>query len=498
MLSMRTVAKLVGVEYKGGVNRVLVLLLGLVSVLSPVSAQERPNVMLIIVDDLNDWVGCLGGHPDALTPHIDSLAARGSLFVNAHCQAPICGPSRASFLSGLYPSSTGVYGQPTSRLGKDRALFVGHLLPQHFAAHGYRTFGVGKVTHGIPLKAVVDVAGPSGNSGPKPPEKHRFHYRPDESSPYSGTQTDWGAFPEREDQMPDFTTASWAIERLKVMDKAPFFMAVGFHRPHVPFYVPQRWFDKFPLESVTLPEIQEGDLDDVPAIGRAIHEVPLFPQLPFLQANDNEQWRRCVQAYLACTAFVDDQVGRVLKEVPENTIVALISDHGYHLGEKNRVAKHSLWPEATRVPMVIVPSVGARSQTIDQPVGLIDLFPTLCDLAGVAPKEGLEGLSLVPLLKDPRAAWPRLAVRTTYARGNHSLRSKSAHFVHYEDGSEEFYDMSRDPNIWNNMAATTDRNKLETFRKLLPEEEVPYHSASSPRPVNAWFESHFKREIRKQ
>ena len=484
-------------EYKWVVNRVLLLLVGLLSVLPWADAEERPNVLLVIVDDLNDWVGCLGGHPDALTPHIDSLASRGTLFVNAHCQAPICGPSRASFLSGLYPSSTGVYGQPESRLGKDRELFVGHLLPQHFASQGYRTFGVGKVTHGIKLKDVVDVAGPSGNSGPKPPSDFRFHYTPDETEPYSGTQTDWAAFPERDDQMPDFKTAAWAVDHLQKMSKRPFFMAVGFHRPHVPFYVPQRWFDRFPLESVTLPEIQESDLDDVPAIGRAIHELPRFPQLPFLQANNNAQWRRCVQAYLACTAFVDAQIGKVLKEVPANTIVALISDHGYHLGEKNRVAKHSLWPEATRVPMIIVPSEAPEAQSVDQPVGLIDLFPTLCELAGIAAKEGLEGESLVPLLKDPGAAWSRSAIRTTYARGNHSLRSRTHHFIHYEDGTEEYYDIGRDPNVWDNVLPLVSEDELNPYRRLLPSSEMPYHSASSSRPVNAWFESHFSREIRK-
>ena len=462
-------------------------------------AGERPNVLLIIVDDLNDWVGCLGGHPNAKTPHIDGLAARGTLFANAHCQAPLCGPSRASFLSGLYPSSNGVYGQPTKQLGKDRERFVGHLLPQHFARNGYRTFGVGKITHGIRLEDVVDVAGPTGNSGPKPKvdssgEPGRFHYRPDERRPFSGTQTDWAPFPDSDQLMPDYATAAWAVEHLDSMGEQPFFMAVGFHRPHVPFYVPQPWFDLFPLDEVTLPAIQEADLKDVPQIGRDLHELPKFPQLPYLRADGDRQWRLCVQAYLACTAFVDAQIGKVLANVPENTMVALISDHGYHLGEKNRVAKHSLWPEATRVPMVIVPVEGTARQVVDQPVGLIDLFPTLCELAGIPLKPGLEGLSLRPLLENPGAPWSRSTIRTTYARGNHSLRSREHHFIHYENGAEEYYDLRSDPHAWNNLSGTLSQAAREAFLQDLPSQEVPYHPASSSSPVNAWFKTHFEKE----
>ena len=492
------VASILALAYQGAVKRVTGCLFGIFLAVASL-AGERPNVLLIIVDDLNDWVACLNGHPNAKTPRIDGLASRGTLFTNAHCQAPLCGPSRASFLSGLYPSSNGVYGQPTKQLGEDRELFVGHLLPQHFARHGYRTFGVGKITHGIPLKSVVDVAGPTGNSGPKPKDESggepgRFHYRPDMESPFSGTQTDWAPFPKRDELMPDFATAAWAVEHLEQMDSRPFFMAVGFHRPHVPFYVPQAWFDLFPLEEIQLPPIQETDLSDVPLIGRALHELPRFPQLPFLRANDDEQWRLCVQAYLACTAFVDAQIGKVLDSVPANTIVALISDHGYHLGEKNRVAKHSLWPEATRVPMVIVPVGGATQQVVDQPVGLIDLFPTFCEMTGIPLKAGLEGLSLVPLLHDPQAPWSRPVIRTTYARGNHSLRSKTHHFIRYENGAEEYYDLRTDPHAWKNLSGTLSQSERQTFLQELPSHELPYHAASSPSPVNAWFKAHFREE----
>ena len=351
----------------------LALLLLAVLSASPVIAAKRPNVLFIAIDDLNDWVGCLKEHPQAFTPNIDRLAARGTLFTNAHCQGPICGPSRASLLSGLYAHTTGVYDQPRN-LTTDKRFFHGHLLPQHFAANGYRTLGGGKITHGFSMKKAFNVVGPRGSSGPKPGTR-RFNYHLPKVK-WSGTQTDWGAFPEKDEQMPDHQIASWAVDQLGKKHDKPFFLAVGFIRPHVPFYVPQKWFDRFPLDKIVLPRVLNDDLDDVPAIGRAIHELPKYPNLKFLQKDDNKQFRLCVQAYLACTTFVDHQVGRVLdalKKSPyaKNTIVVLFSDHGYHLGEKDRVSKHSLWEESTRVPMIIV-RPGQTTATKVRPPGRLD------------------------------------------------------------------------------------------------------------------------------
>jgi arylsulfatase A-like enzyme len=219
-------------------------------------AAERPNVLFIVIDDLNDWVGCLKTHPNAKTPNIDALARRGTLFTNAHCQAPICGPSRASLLSGKYPHSTGVYQQPAKPgLQSDLENFKGHLLPEYFAKHGYRTFGGGKITHGYPMKdAFQEYGGGFGGSGPKPGDKTvRFNYSPDLTISFTGTQTDWAAFPDVDTKMPDHKVASWAEEVLRRKHDDPFFLAVGFVRPHVPFYVPQKWFDLFPIDEIVLP-----------------------------------------------------------------------------------------------------------------------------------------------------------------------------------------------------------------------------------------------------
>ena len=465
----------------------------------------KPNVLFIVIDDLNDWVGCLDGHPQARTPNIDRLGKRGTLFVNAHCQGPICGPSRASLLSGYYPHVTGVYQQPAGKaMEQDKTFFHGQMVSHRFADHGYRTLAVGKITHGYPAKLAFDSYGSKfDGSGPKPSGGRRFNYHlPD--VPWTGTQTDWGAFPEKDDDMSDHKSADWAVERLAGESKEPFFLAVGFIRPHVPFYVPQKWFDLFPLDDVMLPPVRNDDLLDVPEISRRIHELPKYPSLAFLQRNDNKQFRKCVQAYLACVAFVDHQVGRVLDALDKgphggDTVVVLFSDHGYHLGEKDRVSKHSLWEESARVPLVVVPAksqgkqFGKVGQLCLKPVGLIDLYPTMLEMCGLPAKKSNQGDSLVPLLRNPSADW-RFATLTTYARGNHSLRSERHRYLRFEDGSEELYDHAADPNEWINLAARPKYAKLlKQFRRELPTEEAPYHQSVRSGAVNAWFAEHLRR-----
>lgn len=483
---------------------VMAIALFCTSPLSHADQQDRPNVLMIAIDDLNDWVGCLSTHPQAATPNIDRIAARGMLFTNAHCQAPICGPSRASLLSGLYPHTTGVYQQPKSNeIEEDQTYFRGHLLPEYFKSHGYRTLAVGKITHGYRAKTAFDVyGGKFGGSGPKPADEKRFNYfLPD--VPWTGTQTDWGAFPETDQQMPDHLAADWAIEQLSNDFDKPFFLAVGFVRPHVPFYVPQKWFDEFPLDDIRLPDVRNDDLHDVPEISRQIHEVPKYPSLSFLQKNDNEQFRKCVQAYLACTMFVDHQVGRVLdaldnSQYANNTVIVLFSDHGYHLGEKDRVSKHSLWEESTRVPLVFIPAKSdtdldvARGRRSSKPVGLIDIYPTLTELCRLPDKESNQGRSLKPLLLDPNADWRR-SIITTYARGNHSIRTETYRYIRYEDGSEELYDHAMDPNEFFNLAKDSQfLEVIERLRDELPIEEAIYHSSTRSAPINRWFERHFQ------
>lgn len=456
---------------------------------------EKPNVLLIAIDDLNDWVGCLGGHPQAHTPNIDRLAKQGTLFSNASCQAPICGPSRISLLSGKYPHQTGCYHQPTKAVAGDQQL-VSKFLPLYFAKHGYHTLSTGKISHGVPEKDIFQVTGIKGSSGPKPPNQKRFHYTPPKT-PFSGTQTDWGVFPNDETRMPDHQSASWAIERLKEEHESPFFLAVGFVRPHVPFYTQQKWFDLFPIDSLVLPEIPIDDLQDVPPIGRAVNYAANYPRPEWLRANDNQQLKLCVQAYLACGAFVDHQIGRVLdaladSDYADNTIVLLFSDHGYHLGEKEVVAKHTAWEESARVPLIV--SVPGMQQTarINKSVGLIDIYPTLVDLAGLPARSQNSGASLVPLLSNPDADW-RDGTLLAWGRGNFSYRTQRYRYIRYADGSEELYDHDADPHGWNNLAGATEQATLiKHLRKQIPTNPKPLHPATSGNPHNAWFQAYLR------
>ena len=443
-----------------------------------------PNVLFIAIDDLNDWVGCLGGHPDTLTPNIDRLAGRGVLFSNAHCQAPICGPSRASLMSGLLPSTTGIYGQidddDIRRASEATARCT--FLPEYLHNHGYKTMGVGKLFHKHAPKGVLDVSGGrKGGFGPKPAK--RLNWDRD------GTSTDWGPFPERDEQMPDHHSAQWAADRLDEKHDAPFFLGVGFVRPHVPWHVPQPWFDKFDLDDLKLPPYLKEDYGDLPEIAIKVAEVPMMPTTEW--AISNGKWREIVQAYLACVAFVDHYVGQVLRALEEspytdNTVVVLWSDHGYHLGEKNRFAKHSLWERATRAPLIIAAPGIDGGRTCSKPVGMIDLYPTLLELCGLPANPQNEGHSLLPLLTSPDADWPHAAV-TTYGRGNHAIRTERYRYIVYEDGSEELYDHNHDQDEWHNLAADADYADVkERLRRHVPRTNAPW-SRRARYDVNDYF-----------
>ena len=413
---------------------------------------RAPNILFLAVDDLNDWVGCLGGHPQAVTPNIDRLAARGTLFANAHCQAPLCNPSRSSLLTGLRPSTTGIYAlQPGIR---SVASLKDHVtLPQYLAAHGYSTFVAGKIFHdgSIPPEARASEVQSWGIAGrmPYPPEK--FVATPDAIK-----AMDWGVFPEHDEDQADWKIADAAIDRLKSLPPGkPFFVAAGFRLPHVPLFASRRWFDLFPDETLVMPPVAEDDRDDIPDFAWYLHWKLPEPRLSWLR--EAGQWRPLVRAYLASTSFMDSQVGRVLEALEatghaEDTVVVLWSDHGWHLGEKGITGKNSLWERSTRVPLLFKGPGIASGARCAQPVELLDLYPTLVELAGLPSKRGLEGHSLVPLLEDSEAPRPWPAI-TTHNQGNHAVRSRDWRYIRYADGTEELYDHRADPNEWKNLAS---------------------------------------------
>lgn len=430
--------------------------------------KERPNVLFIAIDDLNDWIGVLEGHPQAKTPHMDRLAQNGVLFSNAHCQAPVCNPSRASLMTSLYPSTSGIYFLNPDIIDSPVAS-ENIVMPKRFQQEGYNVFAAGKLLHngkGINERHIPNYAGQFGGFGPMPDQK---------KSTYPGHPLwDWGVYPERDDQMPDYQIASWAKQKLAEKQDQPFWMGVGFYRPHVPQFAPQKWFDMYPLNSLQLPSVVTDDLNDISSYGiditRLKHVSPTFEWV-----TENKEWKPLVQSYLACVSFVDEQVGRVLDALDngdygDNTFVVLFSDHGFHLGEKERFAKRSLWEDGARVPLIIMGPGIPKGETVDKPVQLLDIYPTLLELCNLKPDPKHEGNSLVPLLKNREVEWPHYA-RTCFGPGNYAIVSQQYRYIQYKDGAEEFYDHNNDPHEWHNAINNTDHAEvIEKHRGQVPKE----------------------------
>ena len=410
-----------------------------------ITAQAaEPNFLVIIIDDLNDWTGHLGGHPQAKTPNIDKLAARGMDFTNAHVQATFCGPSRISFLSGLQPSTTGCYTFNT--YSKEKSL-LGHLpFPAHFKKHGYQTFGGGKIFHqGTGDNDVLQCWDTVLPSGKNPTPKDPIHWQK--------RIWDWGPMDIKDTDMGDFRLSQAAASELRKEHAQPFFITAGIRRPHVPLHVPKKYFDQFPLDKIQLPTVKPDDLDDVPhpELGLECYAAPTHADLV-----EKKLWASLVQAYLASICFADACVGEMLSALEEgpnkeNTFVLLFSDHGFHLGEKQHWAKRTLWEKTTRIPFLISGPGIAPNQSCPKPVGMIDVYPTLCALANIEPHKNLQGHSLVPLLQDPKANWETPAI-TEFNPGQFSVRSDHWRYIRYPDGTEELYDHRKDPDEWENMA----------------------------------------------
>jgi choline-sulfatase len=456
-------------------------------------AHAAPNVLIIAIDDLNDWIHPVRGHPLVKTPHMDRLAARGVTFSNAHCQAPLCNPSRTSLLTGLRPSTSGVYGlDPWFRTAPALTNLV--TLPQAFMAAGYEALTCGKIYHDSypPARSRTNGVefttwGPHGGIGKNRPQKKFV------DTPAKHPLVDWGVFPERDEDCFDYDLATWASDQLRSRQTAtrPFMLSVGFRHPHVPCYAPQKWFDLYPDNDSVLPPFKAGDRDDVPAFSWYLHWKLPEPRLAWAQQAN--QWRNLVRAYLASISFVDAQVGRVLDALDASgrrggTVVVLWSDHGFHLGEKGITGKNTLWERSTRSPLIVAGPGVSTNGVCGQPAELLDLYPTLlelCEVKGPARSDDLklEGHSLLPQLRDPRVARPWPAI-TTHGPNNHSIRSEHWRYIRYANGAEELYDHRIDPNEWTNLAP--DPKHAATKADLagwLPRRNVPPVPGSATRLV---------------
>ena len=477
----------------------------------------RPNIVIIICDDLNDSIAGMGGHPQAYTPNIDRLMARGVRFLNAASNSPICGPSRASLWSGLHPVTTGLYGgkQHENRWHNNPILQGKPTLFEVFTRNGYRNFATGKIHHNGHERTEI-FENPDGfrgfgsypNFGPLPndgkpenkrqgvlppwwPEAHREGggwgdgFGPIQDLSAYGSGYGWSMFYSgrpwqyreglNRDPMPDEVHAREAVEFLRQEHSAPFLLTVGFSRPHSPWYVPQEYFDLFSLETVELTPILENDAADCAKILTRKQDLSepwgWYKYQKIMKNGGMEQLRKWTQAYLACVAFVDDQVGKVLdaiesREDAANTLIIFTSDHGYHMGEKEYLFKLSPWEESVRIPLVVAGPEVAQGVECARPVALLDLYPTCIDYAGIGAAYDLDGFSLRSLLEDPAAnEWegPDISVAASGSTvsfevdqparlgdQHFSLRSEDFRYIRCRNGEEEFYDHRSDPNEWHN------------------------------------------------
>ena len=471
----------------------LILLLSALFNVSVSLAQEpstQPNVLFIAVDDLNHWVGHLDSHPGTLTPNIDRLAAKGVSFGRAYAAAPLCNPSRVSLLTGVMPARSGVYGN-FEELRQQLPDAV--TLPQYFRRHGYSVKGGGKIFH--------------SGSGEEPWDEYFLAGQSETLNERAGsTQTGmwgpWGPSTLDDRAMNDARIADRIIAELAGRHDRPFFLAYGTYKPHLPWRVPRQYFEMHPRESVVLPTVVANDLDDVPPFGRRLAAEVLdisnnrdfaTPGGDHANVLQHNQWQAAVQGYLASITFADAQVGRVLDALADSThaddtIVVLWGDHGYHLGQKEHWRKHTLWEEGLRTTLVIsAPGYSRSNVRSDRVVSLLDLYPTLIDLAGLEPRQGMDGQSIVPLLQQPDLPWPRPAV-STYGFQNHSIRTERWRYIRYHDGTEELYDHDVDPNEWTNLAvapvAVNYREVIDQLARFLPDVNVPARQVTPASPLS--------------
>ena len=432
--------------------------------------SDRPNVLMIIIDDLNDWTGFLDGHPQVLTPNMDNLAEQGRVFANAHCAVPVCSSSRASVMSGVAATTHGSYeiGPAYQELS---ALADVPTIQRHFKNNGYYTLAGGKVLHhNFSDRLARDVDRSFGRyKGVRPKEMMNL--------PAGWSKAwDWGEYPENDAELGDFQLAETAAQALQEKFDKPFFMSVGFFRPHVPLYVPKKWFDLYDVERISLPDNPISELDDLPKNFLSINDYALAPT--HVEVLEQGKQRSITQAYLASVSFVDHCVGIVLDALESsvyagNTIVVLWSDHGFHLGEKQHWAKRTLWEESTRVPLLFAGPGIESGEATKEPASLIDIFPTLVELCQLSENPHLEGVSLVPQLENPENPREQPAITSSYF-GNHAIRTRDWRLIVYEDGAKELYDHRNDQDEFHNLAADPAHHEtIERLSRWLPQNAAP-------------------------
>jgi arylsulfatase A-like enzyme len=392
-------------------------------------------------------------------------------FSHAYCAVPACEPSRAALLGGVRPWNSGCYHNGDK--WKEH-LTEGNGLSAQFLKAGYYVGGAGKIYHSeqyFPSEwtEYMDTTGLSA-TGKGVSKYEGFH------EPVNHDLKD--------EDLSDWHIVNWCIERLNQPHDGPFFIACGLHKPHLPFAVPRKYYERFPRDTIQLPPYREDDLDDIPSAGVKMAK-PQGDHARFLASG---RWKDAIQSYLATCAYTDMNIGRLLDALDksphrDDTIIVLWGDHGWSFGEKHHWRKFALWEEPTRAPLIwVVPGVAKPDTVCARTVDFMAIYPTLCELAGLPVPKHVEGSSMVSLLRDPQAAWDTPAI-TTHGHQNHTVRSEAWRYIRYADGSEELYDEAKDPYEWTNLAAKPElaRTKAELAKWLPTKNVLPNRSGRAGR-----------------
>ena len=430
--------------------------------------NERPNVLMIAVDDLNDYISILQNHPGIRTPNFDRLAKRSVNFTRAYCAAPLCNPSRVAIITGMAPHQTGIY-QLGDSMSKSAPALAAISLEEQFKRHGYETYLTGKYYHAKTDRWWPDNRIDAAWTEKKPPFSDHGPMLSKGNKVMGSGILSIGPAPGGMDSMPDVAilknTQGWLAQK----HEKPFFIVHGISKPHLSFVVPQRFYDMYPLDTVVVPETPDDDWSDIPpsVLTKFLGETDLKGFAKVRNANDG--WKEVMQAYLASISFCDWVLGKILDSLDaslyaKNTIVVLWSDHGYHIGEKQRLHKRALWTQTSRVPFLMsVPGMATRGQTCAAPVNLLDIYPTLnelCDLSQTVPQQ-LAGHSLSQLLAKPDRDWPYVS-QTSHDIGNAAITDARYHYIRYADGSDELYDHQTDPREYHNLANQAESKPVVT------------------------------------
>lgn len=434
------------------------------------NSSDRPNVIFIVIDDMS--ADAFGGSEKIITPNIDKLCENSVFFKQAYCAAPVSIPSRASFFTGISPHKSGVYLNGGDPWNDSEVLKEAETLPELFKRNGYYTFGRGKIYHKPLSEGRIERNFDNrpiyeGGFGPFPDEQHRVFSDKDKFPEFWGVQS----FPDS--IFPDIKNTNAVIDFLEEKSEKPFFIALGLWRPHTPFTAPQRFFDLYNEDDIEIPESYKADdLDDVPEFAKSLLDP--FGRFEITGANNIDRWKHFIHGYYACSSFVDWNIGRVMDALKgsnyaDNTIVVVFLDNGFHIGSKNHWEKNTLWETSALTPMVIKMPSGFTN-TVESPVGLIDIYPTMVDICNLkSPSQELDGSSLRKFMEQKDYSWDKPA--TTYFGENMiSIRNRDYRFIEYPDGSTEFYDLKHDPFEFKNLSEEPAyKNQIEELKQYVPD-----------------------------